>query len=155
MPEMDGIEATKLIREKNPNIKVIALTMLDEGASIRKMMDAGVSGYVLKTVSRSELVTAIHKVAAGEKYFPREVSLRLENGFTSRTSASSPVSLLSKREKEILKLIARGLTDKEIAEEVHLSPLTVISHRKNMLSKLGLKNKVELTRFAMDNGLVD
>ncbi|HEY6162361.1 MAG TPA: response regulator transcription factor [Bacteroidia bacterium] len=155
MPGMDGIAATKAILEKLPDVKVIALTMLDEGASIRKMLEAGVSGYVLKTVSRAELVNAINKVAAGEKYLPREVSARLDNELTSRTIVSSPVDTLSKREREILKLIARGLTDKEIAEQVHLSPLTVISHRKNMLGKLGLKNKVELTRFAIDNGLVD
>src|ERR1051325_2951890 len=127
MPGMDGIAATKAILEKLPDVKVIALTMLDEGASIRKMLEAGVSGYVLKTVSRAELVNAINKVAAGEKYLPREVSARLDNELTSRTIVSSPVDTLSKREREILKLIARGLTDKEIAEQVHLSPLTVIS----------------------------
>jgi DNA-binding NarL/FixJ family response regulator len=152
MPVMDGIEATKKIRELYPDIKVLALTMLNESMFIRRMLEAGVSGYVIKTVDKDELVRVIHKVASGEKHFSEEVAAQLVNSFDGKNSGS-PLDVLTKREKEILALIAQGLTDKEIAEKVFLSALTVITHRKNILSKLGLKNKVEIARFAMDNGL--
>jgi DNA-binding NarL/FixJ family response regulator len=151
MPVMDGIEAAKRIREKNPAVKIIALTMLNESMFIRRMLEAGVAGYVIKTVDKDELIRVIRKVAQGEKHFSEEVAAQLMNGFSS--TSSSPVDVLTRREKEILALIAKGLTDKEIAEKIFLSSLTVITHRKNILSKLGLKNKVEIARFALENGL--
>lgn len=155
MPVMDGITAAREISKRYPAIRIVALTMLNESMFIRKMLEAGVSGYVIKTVDKDELVEVIRKVAAGEKHFDAAVTAQLLANFSGRTSSgNNPLEMLTRREKEILKLIAQGLTDKEIAEQVHLSALTVISHRKNMLSKLGLKNKVELTRFAMENGLL-
>lgn len=151
MPVKDGIQAAKEIHNEFPLVKIIALTMLNESMFIRRMLEAGVSGYVTKNVDKDELVRVIHKVANGEKHFSDEVTAQLMNNFS--TPVASPTEVLTKREKEILKLIAQGLTDKEIAEKIFLSALTVISHRKNILSKLGLKNKVEITRFAMENGL--
>jgi two-component system response regulator NreC len=154
MPVKDGLDATKEIHKLFPPVKIIALTMLNETLFIKKMLEAGASGYILKTVNKEELITAIRKVAAGEKYFTAEVTAQLMNNFSEKSSAQSLSASLTKREKEILILIAQGLTDKEIAEKVFLSPLTIITHRKNILSKLGLKNKVELTRFAIDNNLL-
>jgi DNA-binding NarL/FixJ family response regulator len=154
MPLKDGIEATREIHKNFPLVKIIALTMLNETLFIKKMLEAGASGYILKTVNKEELIHAIRKVALGEKYFSAEVTAQLMNNFSEKSSVLSPSSSLTKREKEILMLIAEGLTDKEIAEKIFLSPLTIITHRKNILSKLGLKNKVELTRFAIDNNLV-
>jgi DNA-binding NarL/FixJ family response regulator len=151
MPVKDGIEAATEIHAEFPDVKIVALTMLNESMFIKRMLEAGVSGYVTKNVDKDELVRVIHKVANGEKHFSDEVTAQLMNNFSA--PSSSPVDSLTKREKEILKLIAQGLTDKEIAEKVFLSALTVISHRKNILSKLGLKNKAEITRFAMENGL--
>lgn len=150
MPNKDGIEATKEIHKQFPEIKIIALTMLNESMFIKKMLEAGASGYVLKTIDKEELVKVIRKVASGEKHFSAEVTAQLMNNFSQK----SPLDILTKREREILTLIAQGLTDKEIAEKVFLSPLTATTHRKNILSKLGLKNKVELTRFAIDNKLI-
>jgi DNA-binding NarL/FixJ family response regulator len=150
MPDKDGIEATKEIHKLLPEIKIVALTMLNESMFIKKMLEAGASGYVLKTIDKEELILVIRKVAAGEKHFSAEVTAQLMNNFSQK----SQLDVLTKREKEILGLIAQGLTDKEIAEKVFLSPLTAITHRKNILSKLGLKNKVELTRFALDNKLI-
>jgi DNA-binding NarL/FixJ family response regulator len=155
MPLKDGIEATKEICKCFPKTKVIALTSFSESMYIKKMMAAGATGYILKTIDKEELITAIKKVAAGEKYFSIEVVNQLMNSYTDRTISSNPVDSLTKREKEILVLIAQGLTDKEIADIVFLSSLTVITHRKNILSKLGLKNKVEITRFAMENNLMN
>ena len=154
MPVKDGIEATREIHKRFPTVKVIALTMLNETLYIKKMLEVGASGYILKTVSKEELIVAIEKVAAGEKYFSAEVTAQLINNFSDKSSAQTPATSITKREKEILILIAQGLTDKEIAEKVFLSPLTIITHRKNLLSKLGLKNKVELTRFAIDNNFI-
>ena len=152
MPVKDGIEAAKEINKRFPASKIIALTMANESIFIKKMLEAGASGYILKSTGKDELITAIKKVAAGEKYFAAEVTNQLMNNFSAKSD--SPLESLTKREKEILGLIAQGLTDKEIAEKVFLSPLTIITHRKNLLSKLGLKNKVELTRFAMQHGLI-
>ena len=152
MPVMNGIEATREISSRVPGAKVIALSMLNESLNTRKMLEAGAYGYVLKTIDKGELVQVLEKVSSGQKHFSAEVTEQLMNNFAGR--ASSPAGMLSRREKEILVHIAQGLTDKEIAEKVFLSPHTVIAHRKNILSKLGLKNKVEITRFAMDNGLL-
>lgn len=150
MPLKDGIEATKEIHKLFPEIKIIALTMLNESMFIKKMLEAGAAGYVLKTIDKEELIKVIRKVASGEKHFSDEVTAQLMNNFSQK----SPLDILTKREKEILGLIAQGLTDKEIAEKVFLSPLTATTHRKNILSKLGLKNKVELTRFALEHKLI-
>jgi DNA-binding NarL/FixJ family response regulator len=150
MPVKDGIEATREIHKRFPQVKVIALTMLNESMFIKRMLDAGASGYVIKTIDKDELVNVIRKVATGEKHFSAEVTAQLMNNYSSQ----DPLSVLTKREKEILGLIAQGLTDKEIADKVFLSHLTITTHRKNILSKLNLKNKVELTRFAMDNRLI-
>lgn len=154
MPVKDGIEAAREIHKKFPAIRIIALTMLNESFFIKKMLEAGASAYMLKTADKEELVQVITKVAAGEKHFSPEVTAQLMNNFSGKPAPSSPAEVLTRREKEILALIAQGLTDKEIAEKVFLSALTIITHRKNILSKLGLKNKVELTRFAMENGLI-
>jgi DNA-binding NarL/FixJ family response regulator len=151
MPGKDGIQASKEIHRRFPEIKIIALSMMNEGINVRKMMDAGASGYVLKTIDKDELVSVIRKVQAGEKHFGSELA-EPTSAFTSRSA--NPIDSLTRREKEILIHIAQGLTDKEIADKVFLSPHTIITHRKNILSKLGLKNKVELTRFAIDNNLV-
>ena len=153
MPVMDGIDAAKELQKCMPDVKILVLTMLNESFHIRKMMEAGISGYVLKTTNKEDLIAAIKKIAAGEKHFDAEVTNRLMNDFSAPSTSTS--DSLTKREKEILKFIANGLTDKEIAEKIFLSPLTVATHRKNILSKLGLKNKVELTRFALKNNLFD
>ena len=154
MPVKNGIEATKEIHKRFPEIKIIAITMLNESMNIKKMLEAGASGYVLKTIEKEELIAVIRKVMTGEKHFSPEVTTQLLNNFSNKFSSQNPADILTKREKEILALIANGLTDKEIAELVFLSPLTIITHRKNILSKLGLKNKVELTRFAIEHNLI-
>lgn len=151
MPLMDGIEAAKEIGKRFPGVKVIALTMLNESMFIKKMLEAGACGYLIKTINKDELVKAIRVVAAGEKYFSAEVGVQLMNHFSEKEK-SGP-DLLTRREKEILLMISQGFTDKEIAEKIFLSPLTITTHRKNILSKLGLKNKVELTRFAIEHKL--
>jgi DNA-binding NarL/FixJ family response regulator len=155
MPNKNGIEATYEICKTNSGIKIIGLTSANETIYIKKMLEAGARGYVLKNIDKDELVNVIRKVFGGEKHLDVEVTNQLINNYSDKkTAAVSLVNILTKREKEILILIAQGLTDKEIADKVFLSSLTVITHRKNILSKLDLKNKAELTRFAIENGLV-
>ncbi len=156
MPGKNGIEATKEILNTSPKIKIIGLTSANESIYIKKMLEAGASGYILKNIDKDELVDVIKKVFGGEKHLDPAVTSQLINNYTGKsTESSSLLDTLTKREKEILTLIAQGLTDKEIADKVFLSSLTVITHRKNILSKLDLKNKAELTRFAMENGLAN
>jgi DNA-binding NarL/FixJ family response regulator len=154
MPVKNGIEASKEILKSLPDTKIVVLTMLDESMNIKRMLEAGVHGYLLKTTDKDELLSVIHKVMSGQKHFSAEVTAKLMNDYSRSGSSGSLVELLTKREKEILIHIAKGLTDKEIAEKVFLSPFTVITHRKNLLSKLNLKNKVELARFAIEHNLV-
>lgn len=155
MPNKNGIEASKEILKVCPGIKIIGLTSANESIYIKKMLEAGASGYVLKNIDKEELILVIKKVFAGEKHLDPVVASQLINNYTEKSSTStSLLDSLTKREKEILIWIAQGLTDKEIADKVFLSSLTVITHRKNILSKLNLKNKAELTRFAMENGLL-
>ena len=153
MPLKNGVEATREIHALFPEVKVVALTMLNESIYIKKMLEAGAFGYVLKTTGKEELIHVIRKVAAGEKDFSHEVSNLLMNNFSVKPQTGT-LEILTKREREILILIAEGHTDKEIADRVFLSSLTIITHRKNILSKLGLKNKVELTRYAMEHNLL-
>lgn len=155
MPGKNGIETTQEILQLHSNIKIIALSSANESFYIKKMLEAGASGYVLKNIDKEELIEVIKKVNNGEKHLDPEVASQLINNYTEKNhSASTLIDKLTKREKEILILIAQGLTDKEIADKIFLSSLTVITHRKNILSKLDLKNKVELTRFAIDNQLI-
>ncbi|HLP13901.1 MAG TPA: response regulator transcription factor [Flavobacteriales bacterium] len=155
MPGKNGIEATIEIKRNNQDIKIIALSSANETLYIKKMLEAGASGYVLKNIDKDELVLVIKKVHAGEKHLDGSVANQLIEHFNTKpTEAATLVDTLTKREKEILAFIAQGLTDKEIADKVFLSSLTVISHRKNILSKLGLKNKVEIARFAIENKLI-
>ena len=150
MPHKDGIEATKEILKILPQSKIIAFTMLNESIHIKKMLEAGVCGYILKNIDKNDLVNVIRKVDSGDKHFDSEVMQQLVNTYNN---TQNPQEVLTKREREILILIAQGFTDKEIAEKVFLSPLTIITHRKNILIKLSLKNKVELTRFALENNI--
>ncbi len=164
MPIMSGVETTKVIREKYPNTKVLALTMFDDTLHINEMINAGASGYLLKNAGKEELETAIKKVHSGEKYVSNEVSVKLiERMFTNQQDkAASPnpnpnvrKSELTKREIEIIKLIAQEMTNAEIAAKLNNSPMTIITHRKNLLRKLGVKNTAGLIKYAIHNGLID
>ncbi len=152
MPKMDGIEATKRIKKERPHIKVLALTMFDQPDAIKQMLDAGASGYLLKNSGIKMLSEAIHKVVQGETFFDPNVALNFMNGYIEDTvtiGKSSKV-LLSRRELEILELIANGKTSKEIAETLFIAKTTVDTHRKNMIRKLELANGSELVKYAVE-----
>ncbi len=157
--ESNGIEVTKMITQQYPHIKVLALSMHDEVIHIANMLEAGAMGYILKNTGMNELIAAIKAVAEGENYFSKEVSTALMHSFLSRKKRSTyrnQVCLedLTKRETEILKLIAEEYTNQEIAEKLFISPRTVDTHRRNLILKLNAKNTAGLVRFAIKHNLV-
>ena len=159
MPVMNGLDSTKIITSRYPPTKVIALTTFSENAIVKKMLNAGASGYILKNIKTETLLEAIITVHSGEKYFSSEISLVLLKPSTEEIilpkKQNSSVNLLSSREIEILKLIAEGLSNSETAEKLFISPKTVKAHRENIMKKLDLHNVVELVRCAIDNGLIE
>lgn len=150
MPVMDGIETAKLMREHYPDVKILILTMYNKPEFIRNILDAGASGYVLKNAGKEELIDAIRKVVRGEGYFSLSVTKTMMESFKSG-SDSNKVEL-TKRERGVLTLIAEGDKSSEIAEKLFLSTNTVNTHRKNLLSKLNIKNTAGLVRYAIKNG---
>ena len=152
MPKMDGIEATKLIKKDFPHIKVLALTMFDQPDAIKQMLNAGASGYLLKNSGIKMLGDAIEKVVKGETFFDPNVALNFMNDYVDENTSvgNSKKVVLSKRELEILELIANGNTSKEIAEILFIAKTTVDTHRKNMIRKLELDNGNELVKYAIE-----
>ncbi|MBL7911909.1 MAG: response regulator transcription factor [Bacteroidia bacterium] len=157
MPIMDGIKLTKELKKKHPNIKVLALTMHNEDRIITTIIKAGVTGYILKDTRKEELLTAIKTVFSGENYFSDEVKNSLNEKSISKKATSTNSSLieLSDREQDILKLIAAGLTQQQIAEKIFISEHTVVFHKRKLFVKFDCKNTAELIKYAMDFGFVE
>ncbi len=155
MPVMDGIMATHLITEKYPKIKVLALSMHDDESHIINMLQEGTAGYILKTTGQKELTKALRLVAEGHSYFTKEAS-EVMLGYIAQ---KKPVKKerykgeLTKREREILKLIAEEYTNFEIADLLCLSPRTIDTHRRNLLQKLDAKNTAGLVKYALSHDL--
>ncbi len=156
MPEMDGIDASNIIYHRFPKVSIIILSMYNRPEFIRKLTGKGVRGYILKNADPEELVNAIKTVHAGAKYFSPELALHPEeNKGDGATFDDSFNHKLSKREVEILKHISKGKSNTEIAEVLFLSPHTVDTHRKNMMSKLEVHSVAELVKYAVQIGLTD
>jgi len=156
MPGLDGMEATRRIKEKSPLIGILVLTMHRSDEHFFAMLKAGASGYVLKAAETNELLSAIRSVARGEAFLYPAIAKRLMQDYLSRTPAydDPETSLLTPREREILRLIADGYTNREIAERLVLSPSTVHSHRNNLMRKLNLNTQHGLIQYARDRGWV-
>jgi DNA-binding NarL/FixJ family response regulator len=158
MPGVDGIEATAKVLEKKPAIKVIALTMFSDEEYYYKMIQAGVSGYLLKESGKEELAAALNSVVAGENYFSQKVlhNIIVNMNNVKTFKKNNPVETkLTKRENEILTLICQGLSNQEISEKLCLSLRTIEGHKSNLLSKTGVRNSISLVMYAMKNHLVD
>jgi DNA-binding NarL/FixJ family response regulator len=152
MDGINGIETTRRLIAAIPGAKIIALTMYNEKGMITKALEAGASGYVLKNANKDELIGAILKVNSGEKYFSGEVIATMnEKNSTVLHSGkgNAEASKLTKREIEILQLIAQGLSNKEVGEKLFISHRTVDTHRTNMMEKLNIKNIAGLIRYAI------
>jgi two-component system response regulator NreC len=145
MPVMDGITATKIILKLQPTIKVIAFTMFDQDEAVQQMLEVGAKGYILKNSSLQELLLAIRMVYNGSTYFDASIQL------TNQVSNAKHKGPLSKRQIEILKLVALGKTNQEIADQLYIGKTTVETHRKNMIRILNLKGAGELLRYALES----
>ena len=145
MPKMDGIELTKQIHTNWPEIKIVAFSMFDQEDAINKMLEAGISGYLLKNSPLSEVLNAIREVHSGNTYFDANIEIT-QNDDSNKTAKGK----LTKRQMEILQLVAQGKTSREIADELFIGIHTVDTHRKNMARILGLKGKGELLRYAVE-----
>jgi DNA-binding NarL/FixJ family response regulator len=155
MPVLNGLEATKLIKKEKPHIKIIVVSMLCDAAIVNKLLKAGADAFINKDTGKAELLIAIEKVMQGEKYISPGISHTLFTRLNSRhMAADDTVKQLTPREIEIIRHIADGLTNQEIAAKLFLSPVTVDTHRKNMLAKLQLKNTASLVKYAADNHLL-
>ncbi len=159
MPKLNGIEATRIIKERQPHMKVLILTIYDDEEHVSQIIRAGADGYVLKNAGKKELFAAIRAVAEGEPFFSPTISKLIIQGFIDRAREKSvriatQAGLLTKRETEILCCIAQGLTNREIARKLFLSPSTVNTHRMNLMKKLNIHDTAGLVRYAIKSGLV-
>ncbi len=149
LPEKSGLELCKEVKEKYPAIQIIGLSTSNQVSVIKKMKENGAAGFLLKDASKQEIVMAIQEVSMGHEY----VSFSVAETLKSRMP-SEQLPVLTKREKEILELIAEGLTNHEIAARLFLNSTTIDSHRKNMLTKFKVKNTAALIKVAMSNHLI-
>ncbi len=153
----NGIDITKEVKKDNPNVKVLALSMHEEGTYIFKMLEAGANGYLLKNTSSAELINAIKTVHGGDPFFSQQVSAKLLQQIQgkkelSKMTATAP---LTRREKEILSLIAEEYSNSEIAEKLFISIRTVDTHKRNLIEKLNVKNTAGLVKYAIKNGFIE
>jgi two-component system response regulator NreC len=155
MPEVDGLEATRQIKENCPEINILVLTMHRSDEYFFEILKAGASGYILKTAETEELLQAARATARGDVFLNPGMAKKLLSEYLSQMDkASDDENALSGREKEILQLLAEGYSNKEIAEKLFISPSTVNTHRSNLMSKLGLSTRRELIQYARQRGVI-
>ncbi|MEZ4910441.1 MAG: response regulator transcription factor [Saprospiraceae bacterium] len=159
LPGLSGIEVSKLITSEFPNVKILAISMFNEESIVSEILNNGAKGYILKNTGRDELLKAIKTIANGESYFSQEVTETIMKSLMNKRKSSSKSAQffpkLSRREREVLKLIAQEFTTQEIADSLYISLKTVESHRSSLLSKLNARNSVGLVRIALENNLLE
>ena len=154
MPDMDGIEATRRIIKENPKAKILILSQYNDPEYILSAIKAGSVGYVPKRALGSELVTAIRAVNHGESFLHPSAASAVIKDYREKAQDGDAFDQLTPREREILKLIAEGLTSQEIGKKLFISLKTVTGHRNKLMGKLGLHNRAELVKYAVRKGLV-
>lgn len=157
MPGLSGIEATRQILEELDRVRVLALSMHADPRFVAGALEAGAHGYMIKDCTSRELLECIRTVAEGGTYLSPQVAEVVVKGFVRRLgeeTGTPPASVLTPREREVLQLLVEGHTVKAIAERIHLGVKTVETHRRNIMEKLGLKNMVDLIKYAMREGVV-
>jgi len=152
MPEMNGIEAARLLRAKLPGARIVILSMHSSSEHVYRALDAGAAGYLLKESAGSEVVAAVRAVHAGNRYLSRAIG-RIASAGPGGSVAASPLDRLSVRERQVLQLVVEGRSSAEIARLVHLSPKTVETYRSRLMSKLGVSDVPALVKFAVQHGL--
>lgn len=157
MPRMTGLQAVAELHSRRPDLRVLILSMYDDERYFFAALKAGASGYVLKSAANRDLVEAIRAAMRGEPFLYPPAVTALIRDYLDRASRGEkvPEDLLTAREQDVIKLIAEGHTSEEIAEMLVISKKTVERHRANILDKLGMRNRVELTRYAIRHGLVE
>ena len=158
MPKLSGIEATGIITKKHPDVKVLVLTMHENEEYVYQILKSGAGGYVLKSAGKEELSAAIRAVAKGEKFFSPRVSEIMAESYVRRKERGETLSKgemipLTRREKEILRLVVTGLTNQQIADQLCISPRTVDTHRTNIMQKLDIHDVANLVRYAIEHGM--
>lgn len=154
MPILNGIDAARQIKILKPYIKIIMMSMLCDASIVTKSLKAGADAFVIKNTGKEELLKAITKVMNDEKYVSEELSYSLFNTLGRRADKEASVSPLTQRETEIIRFIAEGMTNQDIADKLFISRRTVDTHRKNILHKLHIKNTASLIKYAADNRLL-
>jgi DNA-binding NarL/FixJ family response regulator len=154
MPKMTGIELTQKVKKNFPEVKVLALSVSYDVSIVHDLMDAGISGFIIKTIGRDELIIAIHEVAKGNLYFSREVSNEILRSLSNRSEVEEENYHLTDREIEIVKLIAQEFSNGEIANKLCISERTVETHRKNIYRKTNTKTIVGLIKYAVERKLI-
>lgn len=164
MPEMDGLEATRRLKEQWPQVVVLALTVHEDKLYFMKMLEAGASGYLTKQAASDELIQAIHTVANGHIYLQPALARWLLEDYqnlveapaTGKPEEETAVGLeaLSDREREVLEMVGQGLSNNEIGEKLGLSHKTIARHRERIMSKLNMHSRTELVKFAIRSGLI-
>jgi len=157
MPRLNGMEAIKEIRSRHPQVKIIVLTVHKGDEYISASMNAGANGYILKDASYDELVMAIKYVMAGKTFISPSISDKVVEAYlkhSKKKKTETGLGILTSREREILKLIAEGLTNKDIAAHLYISSKTVEKHRSNLMQKLDLRNTAAITAYAIEQKIV-
>jgi two-component system invasion response regulator UvrY len=154
MPGIGGLEAARRILRVDPEVRIIALTVYEEGPLLKRMIDVGAAGYLTKGCEVSEMVTAIRRVSRGERYIASEIAQRLALGMLPGAE-SSPLEALSNREMQILLMLTQGQKPQVISRKLHLSPKTVSTYKTRLQEKLNVRSDVELIRLAMQCGMLD
>jgi len=154
MPGMNGLNATRTLKDLHPESRVVALTRYSDDAYLQELLRAGVAGYVLKQSASIELLQAIRAAAAGGQYLDSTVTARVTDRFLARdgTKARQPRPAATERETEVLRLIARGYSNKEIAAQLEISVKTVETYKARLMEKLGLRGRVDIVRYASEQG---
>ena len=155
MPNLDGIEASKIVKKEFPGIKIIILSVYKEIGLVFKLKEIGVDGYMLKNACKEDLVKAIEAVHSGKTYYSPEITENLISSMADEKSNKIVSYNLTNREVEVLKLIAEGYTNSGIGEKLFISPRTVDTHRNNLMKKLEIHNVAGLVKFAIKNKLVE
>ncbi|MES2426383.1 MAG: response regulator transcription factor [Bacteroidota bacterium] len=150
MPEMSGVELSRLIKNKFPHIKILALSMFGDSQIIAEMIDAGIAGYILKNAGKKELIEALTKIADGQNYFGQEITLQLMKSFKRNQEELK----LTDREIEIIRMIEKDMTTRDIAETLFISERTVETHRKNILHKTNTQTVVGLLKYAYERKII-
>ncbi len=159
MPDMDGLDATREIKRTCPRVQILVLTMHEGEDYFFKTLSAGAAGYVLKRAAASDLIAAVHAVARGEVFLYPAVAKKLVEDYLSRVQAGErggrpEIAGLTPRERQVLTLVAEGLSNREIAEQLTVSLSTVQTHYAHIVEKLSLHNRTELVKYAIRHGLI-